>query len=147
MVAKRTANKTVATTASIAAYIAAIKDEQRRNDCKALVTLITKATGFAPQMWGSAIVGFGSYHYKYDSGREGDMCVVGFSSRAGAITLYTHDFDGRDAVLAKLGKHKAKGGCVYVATLSDVNPAVLGRLVKKSAAAIKKRYGFKKTAK
>lgn len=138
-------NKTKATKASVPAYIAAIKDEQRRADCKALVTLISKATGLKPKMWGTAIVGFGSYHYTYDSGREGDMCVVGFSSRAGAITVYAHDFDGREALLAKLGKHKAKGGCIYVAKLADVNVTVLGQIVKKGAASIKKRYGFTST--
>ena len=138
-------NKTKATTASVSAYIAAIKDEQRRKDCKALVTLIAKATGLKPNMWGTSIVGFGSYHYKYDSGREGDMCVIGFSSRAGAITVYAHDFDGREALLATLGKHKAKGGCIYVARLADVNATVLGQIVKKGAASIKKRYGFTST--
>lgn len=137
--------KTKLTKVSVVSYIAGIKDEQRRKDCKALVTLITKATGLKPGMWGASIVGFGAYHYKYDSGREGDMCVVGFSSRAGAITVYAHDFDGRDALLAKLGRHKAKGGCIYVAKLADVNATVLGQIVKKGAAAIKKRYGFTST--
>ena len=135
-------NKTVATKASVAGYIAAIKDEQRRKDCKALVTLITKATGLKPKMWGSSIVGFGSYHYKYDSGHEGDSCVVGISSRAGAISLYAMNFGGRDALLAKLGKHKAAKGCLYIKTLADVDAKVLGQIFKKAAADIKTRYGF-----
>ncbi|MEI6246408.1 MAG: DUF1801 domain-containing protein [Acidobacteriota bacterium] len=137
--------KTRQTTVSVKTYIDAIKDAQRRKDCDALATLITKATGLKPAMWGTSIVGFGSYHYKYESGREGDMCVIGFSSRAGAITIYAHDFEGRDAMLAKLGKHKAKGGCIYVARLADVNAAVLGQIVKNGAASIKKRYGFSST--
>ena len=134
--------KTKATKASVSGYIAAIANEQRRKDCKALATLITKATGLKPRMWGSAIVGFGSYHYKYDSGHEGDSCVVGFSSRAGAISLYVMNFDGRDALLTKLGKHKAAKACLYINAMSDVDAKVLTQVFKKGAAAIKKRYGF-----
>ncbi|MBP8274746.1 MAG: DUF1801 domain-containing protein [Acidobacteria bacterium] len=134
--------KTKATKASVSGYIAAIANEQRRKDCKALATLITKATGLKPKMWGSAIVGFGSYHYKYDSGHEGDSCVVGFSSRAGAISLYVMNFDGRDALLTKLGKHTAAKSCLYVKSLEDVDAKVLTQVFKKGAAAIKKRYGF-----
>lgn len=134
--------KTKATKASVSGYIAAIANEQRRKDCKALATLITKATGLKPKMWGTSIVGFGSYHYKYDSGHEGDSCVVGFSSRAGAISLYVMNFDGRDALLAKLGKHKAAKGCLYINAMADVDAKVLTQVFKKGAAAIKKRYGF-----
>lgn len=137
--------KTKATKASVSTYIAAIKDEQRRKDCQALVALIAKATGLKAGMWGNAIVGFGSYHYKYDSGHEGDSCVVGFSSRAGAISLYVMNFEGRDALLAKLGKHKAAKGCLYIKALGDVDAKVLAQIFKKGAASIKKRYGFTST--
>lgn len=136
--------KTKATTASVSGYIAAIKDEQRRKDCKALSSLIAKATGLKPKMWGTAIVGFGSYHYKYDSGHEGDSCVVGFSSRASAISVYVMAFEGRDAMLGKLGKHKAAKGCLYLKSLGDVDAKVLSQIVKSGAASIKKRYGFQK---
>lgn len=137
--------KTKATTASVAGYLAAIKDEQRRKDCKALSSLIAKATGLKPKMWGTAIVGFGSYHYKYDSGHEGDSCVVGFSSRASSISLYVMNFEGRDALLTKLGKHKAAKGCLYINSMADVDAKVLTQVFKKGAAEIKKRYGFQKT--
>jgi hypothetical protein len=81
-------NKTKVTKASVASYFAGIKDEARRKDCEALAKLLTKATKQSPKMWGKSIVGFGSHHYKYESGREGDICAVGFSSRKGDITVY-----------------------------------------------------------
>ena len=100
-------NKTTQTTASADAYLAAIADPVRRADCEALAGLMRKATNEPPKMWGPAIVGFGSYHYVYDSGREGDMCVVGFSSRKADITVYLQGLrEGQDALLAGLGKHR-----------------------------------------
>jgi len=83
-------NKTKATDASVDSYIAAIEDEVRRKDCQALAKLMAKVTKEKPQMWGPSIVGFGSYHYKYASGREGDTCLVGFSSRKGDISVYIY---------------------------------------------------------
>jgi hypothetical protein len=124
------ANKTMATEASVEGYLSAIKDEGRRKDCKALSALMTKATKQKPKMWGTSIVGFGSYHYKYESGREGDSCLTGFSSRKGDITLYlVAEFPGREQLLAKLGKHKASGGCLYLRSLGDVDPKVLEKIV------------------
>jgi hypothetical protein len=134
--------KTKPTKVSVASYVAAIKDPARRKDCKALVTLIGTATGLKPKMWGTSIVGFGAYHYKYASGHEGDSCVVGFSNRAGAISLYAMKFPGRDALLAKLGKHKAATGCIYVKSLDGLDTKVLAAIFKKAAASIKTRYGF-----
>jgi hypothetical protein len=100
-------NKTKASEGSVENYIAAIDDETRRKDCEGLVQLLSEATKHPPKMWGSSIVGFGSYHYKYESGREGDMCLVGFSSRKGDISVYglasSHE---HDVLLSKLGKHK-----------------------------------------
>lgn len=123
-------NKTKATRASVEGYIAAIGDEARRTDCRALLKLMSDATKEKPTMWGTSIVGFGSYHYRYDSGREGDMCIVGFSSRKGDISLYlTAGFEGRDALLARLGKHKVAKACLYVRRMSDVDPKVLKQLV------------------
>jgi len=123
-------NKTKATRASVEGYIAAIEDEARRTDCRALLKLMSDATKEKPTMWGTSIVGFGSYHYRYDSGREGDMCIVGFSSRKGDISLYlTAGFEGRDALLARLGKHKVAKACLYVRRMSDVDPKVLKQLV------------------
>src|SRR5690242_6885663 len=118
-------NKTVATKASVAAYLAAIEDDTRRQDCKALATLMTKVTGEKPVMWGPSIVGFGSIHYVYDSGREGDMCLVGFSSRKGDISVYLmSNFDGKAELLKKLGKHKGSKGCLYIRRLEDVDTKV-----------------------
>jgi hypothetical protein len=132
-------NKTKATDASVHAYLAAIEDSTRREDCEALVKLMTKAAGYPPRMWGSSIVGFGSYHYRYESGREGDSCLVGFSSRKGEISIYgLHSAVTADKLLAKLGKHNAGKGCVYIKTLVDVDLTVLAQLVA-SAAAEKKR--------
>ena len=127
-------NKTKATGASVADYIAAIPDAERRKDCAALARLMEKATKEKPRMWGTSIVGFGSYHYKYDSGREGDSCVTGFSSRKGDISIYVvADFPGMNALLAKLGKHTRSKGCLYVRRMADVDPAVLERIVSGAA--------------
>ncbi len=132
-------NKTRATDASVQAYLAAIDDDTRRKDCEALAKLMTNATKHPPKMWGSSIVGFGSYHYKYESGREGDSCLVGFSSRKGDISVYgLNAAVGAGELFAALGKHKAGKGCVYIKTLADVDLSVLSKLVS-SAAAEKKR--------
>ncbi|HEY2324400.1 MAG TPA: DUF1801 domain-containing protein [Thermoanaerobaculia bacterium] len=124
------ANKTKATEESVDGYLAGIEDEGRREDCVALAKLMTKATKQQPKMWGAGIVGFGSYHYKYESGREGDSCLVGFSSRKGDIAIYlVGDFPGRDELLGKLGKHKTAKACLHVRRLSDVDLKVLEQLV------------------
>ncbi len=127
---KSAGNKTTATSASVDRYLAAITDAARRKDCEALCALMAKATRHPPQMWGTAIVGFGSYHYRYDSGREGDFMLVGFSSRASEIALYgLRAAPEANALLAKLGKHKEAKGCVYVKKMDDVDAAELQRLV------------------
>ena len=132
-------NKTKATDASVQGYLAAIEDEMRRSDCFALTNLMTDATGHPPKMWGSSIVGFGNYHYRYESGREGDFCLVGFSSRKGDISVYgLHAAAKANELLAKLGKHKAGKGCVYLKSLANLDLKVLAKLVA-SAAAEKKR--------
>jgi hypothetical protein len=134
-------NKTKATDASVDSYIEAIDDEPRRKDCEALAKLMARTTKQKPVMWGPSIVGFGSYHYKYESGREGDSCLVGFSSRKGDITVYLlADFPGRDELLARLGKHKTTKGCLYIRKLSDVNAKVLEQLIAVAFAEKKRRY-------
>lgn len=136
-------NKTKQTDASVAAYIDAIPDETRRQDCRALAKLMARASGHKPTMWGKSIVGFGSYHYKYESGREGDSCLTGFSSRKGDISIYLlADFPGRSKLLTQLGRHKAGKGCLYVRALADVNPETLEQIVAASVAAVAKRYGY-----
>ena len=135
-------NKTKATDASLADYLAAIADEARRQDCAALAKLMTHATKQPPVLWGSSIVGFGSYHYKYESGREGDSCLTGFSSRKGDISVYLMaSFPGRDELYAKLGRHKMAKACLYIRKLSDVDLKVLEQLVVGSVAEMKRRHG------
>ncbi len=134
-------NKTKATKASVAAYIAALTDQTRRADAKALVKLMQSATGEKPKMWGPSIIGFGSCHYTYDSGREGDMPLVGFSPRKAATVLYiTRGFSGSEELVAKLGKHTGDRGCLYVKKLADVDQKVLERLVVKSVATVRAKY-------
>jgi hypothetical protein len=129
-------NKTQATKLSVAAFIDALTDETRKADAKVLVKLMQGATGEKPAMWGPSIIGFGSRHYKYDSGREGDMPVVGFSPRKAATVLYSvMGFSGSEALLAKLGKHTTGKGCLYLKKLADVDQKVLQEMVVKSVAA------------
>src|SRR6202050_4053755 len=108
-------NKTKPTKLSVAAFIDALTDEAKRTDAKALVKLMQRAPGEKPKMWGPSIIGFGSYHYKYESGREGDMPLVGFSPRKPATVLYgLRGSSDAEALLAKLGKHTTGKGCVYI---------------------------------
>ena len=125
--------KTKPTTASVAQFLKAIKDKARRDDCLALVELMSKATGAKPQMWGSSIVGFGAYHYVYASGREGDWFLVGFSPRKQNLTLYlTGGFEPHAELLAKLGKYKLGKGCLYLNALADVDRTTLRKLISQS---------------
>jgi hypothetical protein len=133
--------KTKATRASVDKYLAAIGDEQRRDDCRALVKLMTRVTKEPPVMWGPSIVGFGSYHYRYASGHEGDSCLAGFASRKGDISIYvTAGFEGKAPLLVKLGKHKAGKVCLYVKRLADIDLEVLESLVEGSVAEMRRRY-------
>jgi hypothetical protein len=134
-------NKTKPTTVSVAAFIDALTDETKRADAKALIKLMQAATGEKPKMWGPSIIGFGSYHYTYESGREGDMPVAGFSPRKAALVVYgMTGFSESEALLAKLGKHTIGGGCLYVKKLADVNQEVLETLILKSVAAKRARH-------
>ena len=135
-------NKTQANDASVEAYLAAIEDPGRRQDCAALVKLMSKVTKAPPVMWGSSIVGFGSYHYKYESGREGDSCATGFSSRKGDISIYlVAEGAGQAELLATLGRHKMGKACLYVRQLADVDLKVLEKLVAGSVAEVRRRHG------
>jgi hypothetical protein len=128
-------NKTKPTKLSVSAFIDAITDQSRRADAKALVKLLQKAAGEKPRMWGPSIIGFGSHHYTYDSGREGDMPVVAFSPRKAATVLYgMTGFDGSEAFMAKLGKHTRGKGCVYIKKLADVDLKVLETMAAKAVA-------------
>ena len=131
-------NKTRPTTVSVAAFIEAIADETRRADARTLVKIMQRTTGEKPKMWGPAIIGFGSYHYTHDSGREGDMAIACFSPRKAATVLYQMTGFGESAaMLAKLGKHTVSGSCLHIKKLADVNLAVLEELIAKSVAAIR----------
>lgn len=131
-------NKTKATDNSVDEYIAAIEDETRRKDCTTLIKLMSKATKQPAVMWGSSIVGFGSYHYRYESGREGDSCLLGFSSRKGDISLYgLKAAANHEELLSSLGKTKSGKGCLYIRKLSDVDIKVLEILIKEAVAAKK----------
>jgi len=134
-------NKTKQTTVSASQYIAEIGDEAKRADAKSLAKLVQEVTGEKPAMWGPSIVGFGSYHYKYDSGREGDMPLIGFSPRKPATVLYgATGFTGADALLAKLGKHSMGKGCLYIKNLADIDAAVLKTLLVKAVAEKRAKY-------
>lgn len=133
--------KTRPTDQSVASYLGAIEDDARRKDCKALAALMKRITGCAPMMWGSSIVGFDQYHYKYASGHEGDACIVGFSSRKGPISVYmAAGYDDAQDLLARLGKHKIGKACLYLDKLADVKLPVLEQLLARAVAEAKKRY-------
>src|SRR5438445_2537157 len=134
-------NKTKTTELSVAAFIDALTDEIKRADAKALVKLMQSATGEKPKMWGPSIVGFGSYHYTYESGQEGDMPLASFSPRKAATVLYgLTGFSDAEALLARLGNHTAGKGCLYIKKLADVDQKVLEALVVKSVASKRSRH-------
>jgi hypothetical protein len=136
--------KTKPTTLSVETFLETIPDEAVRDDCHTILKLMKKATGSDPKMWGSSIVGFGQYHYKYDSGHEGFACLTGFSPRKQNITLYVMPgATDREDLLKKLGKHKAGKGCVYIRKLDDINLPVLESLIMESVSFLKKKYSAK----
>ena len=134
-------NKTKATDVSAEDYIDAISDEAKRTDCQNLVKIMRKVTGHEPKMWGPTMIGFGSYHYQYQSGRQGDSCLVSFASRKTELCVYLiNDWPERDVLLAKLGTHKIAKACVYIKRLSDVDTDVLAQLIAASVAEVKHRH-------
>ncbi|RBQ06311.1 DUF1801 domain-containing protein [Pedobacter miscanthi] len=134
-------NKTTENDLSVTDFINTVTDETKRKDCFDLSAIITETTGFKAKMWGPAIVGFGSYHYKYESGREGDAPLVGFSPRKDAISLYlSSEFKNREELLTRFGKHKSAKACIYVKKLSDIDVEVLKEMVSNSVAHIRNLY-------
>ena len=124
------------------AYLDSVENPRRRDDALRVLTLMREITGEVPRMWGSSIVGFGSYHYTYASGREGDWPVVGFAPRKQNLVLYIMPgFAGYEALLARLGKHRIGKSCLYVNKLDDIDAGVLEELVRESVADMKRRYG------
>ena len=127
--------------ASVEAFLASVPDEQQRADARAVCALMGEVTGQPPKMWGKSMVGFGRYHYRYASGREGDWFVVGFSPRKRDLTLYIMPgFRAYEGLLAKLGKHKTGKSCLYLKRLSDVDGAVLRELVTRSVAHMRETH-------
>jgi Domain of unknown function (DU1801) len=125
--------KTKPTTTSLDDFLAKSVDPTRHDDCRAIAAMMQKATGEPPVMWGSSIVGFGRYHYKYDSGREGESVLVGFSPRKNDLTIYIiPGFDRYETLLAKLGKHKTGKSCLYVKRLADIDTKVLKAIIEDS---------------
>jgi len=132
-------NKTVETKESVKDFIAKISDVKKRKDFSSITDMISKHTGLNPKMWGTGIVGFGSYHYKYESGREGDAPLVGIAPRASSIVLYLGCEQAvRDDLLLKFGKYKLSGGCIHIQKLEDIDNVVLIKMVENSIEQIKK---------
>ena len=135
------ANKTQQTGASVREFLDGIENEQKRRDAKTVARIMKRVTGKPPKMWGPSIVGYGSYHYVYDSGREGDYPAAGFSPRKQALTLYIMSgFSGHAQLMEKLGKYSTGKSCLYIKKLGDVDLDVLEELVTRSVAFVEKTY-------
>jgi hypothetical protein len=133
--------KTKPTDASVEKHLETIADPRARQDCQAIAALLQKVTESEPKMWGPTIVGFGSYHYRYASGHEGDAPIAGFAYRRPEIVVYISDeFEAREALLRQLGKHRTGKVCVYIRRLSDIDSAVLEELVRASVTEVRRRY-------
>jgi len=135
-------NKTVENDGSVTEFLNSVKDETKKADCQKVLALMEEISGEPAKMWGKSIVGFGNYHYKYDSGREGDFMKIGFSPRAQNLTLYIMPGFGRyDDLMEKLGKHKTGKSCLYVKKLADVDENVLKELMTESYGYMTEKYG------
>ena len=136
--------KTRPTRASVTEFLAGIDDRQQRVDAKKVAAMMRRATGKRAKMWGASIVGYGSYHYKYASGRKGDFMVTGFSPRKQALTVYIMPgFSSFKKLMEKLGKYKTGKSCLYIKRLSDVDEKVLEILIAESVRHMRKRYETK----
>lgn len=134
-------NKTQATVTRVEDFVTGIADENQRADARSLIAMMTRLSGEPATMWGPSIIGFGRYRYIYDSGREGEMCRIGFSPRKGQTVLYLIDgFEGHAELMAKLGKHKTGKSCLYVKRLSDINLVVLEDMCRSSLAYMAAKY-------
>lgn len=134
-------NKTRATIASVTEFINSIEDGQKRADARKVAAIMRRVTGKRAKMWGSSIVGYGTYHYKYESGREGDFMITGFSPRKQALTVYIMaGFRRFDTLMGKLGKYKTGKSCLYIKRLSDVDEKVLEKLIDRSVKYMRKNY-------
>lgn len=133
--------KTKLNKASVAGFLQSVKDEDRKSDCMTLLAMMKKITKAEPMMWGDSIVGFDSFHYKSDSGREGDWFITGFSPRKQNLTIYIiAGFTRNDELMKKLGKFKTGSSCLYIRNLADIDTNVLEKLVTQSFQYMKKKY-------
>ncbi|MGZ3839945.1 MAG: DUF1801 domain-containing protein [Flavisolibacter sp.] len=131
--------KTIETTENVSNFVRNLEKE-RLEDCLAIIGIMEKQTGFPPKMWGPGIIGFGSYHYIYETGRQGDAPLVAFSPRKSEFALYIAQFEGRDAFMKKLGKHRAGKGCIYVKQIHDIDTDVLKKLIEGSVSHYRTKY-------
>lgn len=139
--------KTQRNSTSVKAFLDGVTDERKRKDSRAVLAMMQDITGEKPAMWGNSMVGFGSFHYKYASGQEGDWPLVGFSPRKDSLTLYLMPgFEGYADLLGKLGKHKTGVSCLYIKTLDDVHMPTLKTLVRQSVKQMKKIVAERKKA-
>lgn len=137
-------NKTTETQNSVIDFINTVEDLTKRNDSFELVKLMQEQTGYEPKMWGPAIIGFGSYHYKYASGHEGDAPLVGFSPRKDAVSLYLcSSFESKEELLSKFGKHKAGKGRIYIKKIADIDIEILKKMILYSVENLNKLYPSK----
>jgi len=132
-------NKTKETAVDPIAFIDKVTSDVKRRDSHELVAMMRDVTGAPPKMWGPSIVGFGSYHYVYESGREGKICLTGFSPRSGSLVVYLGPGIDNEKLMAKLGKHKAGKGCLYINKLDDIDRKVLRKLIEYSLKTLRKR--------
>lgn len=137
-------NKTRPGSGSVTGFLAGVEPAGRREDARALLAMMKDVTGEKPVLWGPSIIGFGSYHYVYESGREGDSFLAGFSPRKANMVVYIMPgFSGYETELAKLGPHKTGRSCLYLGRLEKIDPTVLRRLIDRSTKAMRKKYGRK----
>ena len=138
---KRAGNKTAPTGASVGQFLDAVENPTRQRDCRAVMDFMAAETGEAPKMWGPSIIGFGSYRYAYQSGREGEMPLTGVSPRKQSLVLYIMPgFAGSTELLERLGKHKTGKSCLYINKLDDVDNEVLRQLIRESVRAMRAKY-------
>jgi len=139
-------NKTTETNISVTEFVNKVENEVKRDDSFKLIEIFKSISGFEPKMWGPTIIGFGSYHYKYESGHEGQAPLTGFSPRKDSLVFYlASEFENRELLLSKLGKHKSSKGCVYVKKLSDIDIETLKIIITNSMNYISKLYPSNET--
>ena len=133
--------KTKVSDSSVSQFLATVDDEVKRQECQEILEMMQDASGSPPKMWGTSLIGFGSYHYTYASGREGDWPVCGFSPRKASISVYIMPgFDPFDSLMKKLGKHSTGKSCLYIKKLDDVDRQVLQELIRASVTLMRSKY-------